>query len=383
MQYNDLCGNQVSRLGMGIMRLPASGPMGSVINEEEAIKVMDAAHEAGVNYFDTAYFYHGGTAEAFATKCLKRYPEDSYFFATKIPWSEADGTPAIPQQVFENQLEICQRDFFDYYLLQNVHDSSIDIYMDEERGFVSYLLEQKRKGKIRHLGFSAHCSPENLERWLNYVGDEMEFCQLEINYMDWVLQKAEKKYNLITEAGLPVVVMEPLRGGRLADIQEDEAREKLAALAPDMTPAEVSFRWLKELDNVRVVLSGMGSVEVVEENAKTFSDDKGLPAEVKAGLDDVVKGLVTLTPCTECKYCMRVCPQGIAIPAMIRLRDDCKFRASLIAAMGLDAYPPEQRADHCIQCGTCLPACPQSLDIPTLMAEMAELMKLLPDPNKH
>ena len=383
MIYHDLCGNQVSALGMGIMRLPCIGQGDAHIDEEKATAIFDYAHEHGVNYFDTSYFYHSGNAEAFAHKTLKRYPEGSWFYATKMPWSEADGSTINAQKVFDYQLELSGRDYFDYYLIQNVHDTSIKTYMDRSNGIVDTILEQKRKGRIRHLGFSAHATPENLERFMNFVGDDIDFIQLQVNYLDWKLQKAEEKYKMVTEAGFPIVVMEPLRGGRLANVQQEGARELMAQVAPDMTPAEISFRWLQSLDNVRVILSGFGSMEAVEEDVSIFEEEKPLDQAVIDALPEIREKLVAMTPCTECRYCMRVCPQGLEIPRLIRLRDDCKFRTSLIAAMGVDAIPPEKRADHCIQCGTCTTACPQGIDIPEIMADMVEIMKKLPDPNKH
>ena len=370
MQYENLCGNNVSRLGLGIMRMPCIGQGDAVIDEEKSLEIMDYLHENGVNYFDTALFYHSGNAERFLGKALKRYASGSYFISTKMPWYANDGLPFSPQRLFELQLEKFGVESFDYYLIQNVHDSTIDTYLNKDLGIVSYLVEQKKKGRIKHLGFSAHASIENLERFMNFAGDHMEFAQLQINYLDWRLQKAEQKLALVDEANLPVVVMEPLRGGRLANVN-DEARKALSAIDEQATPAELSLRWIQQLPQVKVVLSGMGTMDAARENVATFDQMKTFTPQQMGQFREAAACLVAMQPCTECRYCCKVCPQGLDIPRLIRLHDDCAFRASLITAMGLQALPGDQRAGACIQCGACASNCPQNINIPQLMAEQA------------
>lgn len=210
MIYKKFQDINLSRLGMGNMRLPVSRGR---IDEKRAQEIIDYAMAQGINYYDTAYVYHSGESESFLGKALKKYPRDSYYLATKF-YVMAD--PDI-EKVFEEQLRKLDTDYIDFYLLHCVNEETCDAYMKPERKYLDFLMEQKAKGRIRHIGFSSHGKPATLERFLNW-SDCFEFVQIQLNYLDWTMQDAKKQYEIITEHGLPVWVMEPVRGGRLASL---------------------------------------------------------------------------------------------------------------------------------------------------------------------
>ena len=219
MQYSEACGEKLSRLGFGCMRLPLTEE--KAIDEAELQRMVDYAIAHGVNYFDTAYPYHGGMSEICIGKALARHPRGEWFLADKYPGHQI-ASSYHPEEIFEEQLKKCGVEYFDFYLLHNVYENSIGVYTDPRWGILDYFKEQKRLGRIRHLGFSSHARPDTLKRFLDDAGDSMEFCQIQLNYLDWSLQDAKTKYELLTERGIPVWVMEPLRGGRLAALPEDE-----------------------------------------------------------------------------------------------------------------------------------------------------------------
>ena len=221
MIYNDFQGIKLSGLGLGMMRLPVVDGNDAQVDEEKAAAVIDLAYRSGINYFDTAWGYHNGNSERVAGKYLSRYPRESYYLATKFPGYDNSNMRKV-KEIFEAQLEKCQTKYFDFYLFHNVYEGNIDDYLDPNFGILDYLLEQKRAGRIRHLGFSAHGSLEVIRRFLGAYGPHMEFCQLQLNYLDWHFQQAAEKAALVREAGLPIWVMEPLRGGKLATLGPEE-----------------------------------------------------------------------------------------------------------------------------------------------------------------
>jgi predicted aldo/keto reductase-like oxidoreductase len=253
---------------MGNMRLPTVGERGP-IDEEKAREIIEYAYEHGVNYFDTAYGYHGGESERFVGKVLNQYPRESWHLATKMPGHmmryrngrlEFAGyltglAVASPADIFEEQLEKCGVDYFDFYLLHNLCETAYDFYTDEDLGVVEYLLAQKEAGRIRHLGFSAHARAETIDRFLNWK-ECFEFVQIQLNYLDWTLQDAKRKYEVITNHGIPVITMESCRGGRLASLNE-KADAMLKRARPNDSIASWAFRFIQSLPNVQVVLSGM------------------------------------------------------------------------------------------------------------------------------
>ena len=231
MIYRDFQDLKLSALGMGAMRLPVVDGDDARIDEAAAFEMVDLAMKSGVNYYDTAWGYHNGNSELVMGKALARYPRESFYLATKFPGYDLSNMPKA-QEIFEKQLEKCQVEYFDFYLFHNVCEMNIDAYLDPQYGIYEYLLEQKKNGRIRHLGFSAHGDYQVIQRFLDAYGKDMEFCQLQLNYLDWEFQNAKQKVELLDQWNIPVWVMEPLRGGRLASLApEDE--EKLKALRPE------------------------------------------------------------------------------------------------------------------------------------------------------
>ena len=212
MIYREFEGLKLSGLGLGMMRLPVVQGRDDQVDEARTAEMIDYAYRHGVNYFDTAWGYHGGQSELVAGKCLSKYPRDSYFLATKFPGYDNANMGKV-EEIFEAQLKKCQTPYFDFYLFHNVYEGNIDDYLNPKYGILAYLLKQKENGRIRHLGFSAHGSTEVIRRFLDAYRKHLEFCQLQLNYMDWHFQHAEEKVKLVQEAGLPIWVMEPLRGG--------------------------------------------------------------------------------------------------------------------------------------------------------------------------
>ena len=368
MLYNEACGKRLSRLGFGCMRLPQTPD--KTIDEAVFQQMVDEAVAAGVNYFDTAWPYHGGHSEIALGKALKRHPKEKWFIADKYPGHQI-ASSYNPAEIFEAQLEKCGVDAFDFYLLHNVYENSIGVYTDPKWGILDYFKEQKRLGRIRHLGFSSHARPDTLARFLDYVGDSMEFCQIQLNYLDWTLQDAKAKYDLLTSRNIPVWVMEPLRGGRLAALSgDDEAR--LKALRPGESVASWGFRWLQALPNVKIVLSGMSAPEQMRDNLQTFSGGTPLSEEEKSVLAEIAEGLKNALPCTRCRYCCDGCPMGLDIPMLIHALNDLKFAGSMTVPMQMDALPEDKKPSACIGCGACAAVCPQNIDIPAAMAELAD-----------
>lgn len=232
------------------------------------------AMEQGINYYDTAWGYHSGNSELVMGKALGRYPRESYYLATKFPGYDLANMDKV-EEIFEKQLEKCGVEYFDFYLFHNVCEMNIDAYLDEKYGIFPYLMKQKENGRIRHLGFSAHGSYDVMKRFLDAYGEQMEFCQIQLNWMDWNFQNAKEKVELLKEHGIPVWVMEPLRGGRLTSLSEEHT-QKLKELREEESAAAWAFRFLQAIPEVKVVLSGMSNMEQLKENIHTFSEDQPL-----------------------------------------------------------------------------------------------------------
>ena len=366
---------RLSALGLGAMRLPILQDGSGEIDQQALDRMVDAAIEGGVNYFDTAYPYHGGKSEIAIGRSLARYPRESWFLADKFPGHQnVPGVePLDPQTVFEDQLKKCGVEYFDFYLLHNVNENSMLYYGDPSKHFMDYFLEQKRLGRIRHLGFSCHAEPEGLKRFLALYGEQMEFCQIQLNYVDWTLQKAEEKCRILREAGLPVWVMEPVRGGKLAAFGE-ETEAALRALRPEESTPAWAFRWLQTVPKPTMVLSGMSSLAQMEDNIKTFSEEKPLTEEELALLDRIAAGLARLIPCTGCRYCCAGCPMELDIPRLLGLSNEMAMGSSINIVMRYTALGDGHRADACIGCGQCTQACPQKIRVPEEMRKFAELM---------
>jgi len=370
-------GTQLSLLGFGTMRLPLSGDGGNgEIDEATVNEMVRFAHENGVNYFDTAYPYHDGESERVLGRVLGQFPRESYYLATKYPGHQISSS-YNPQEIFEEQLEKCGVEYFDFYLLHNVYENSIQTYMDSRWGIIDYFIEQKKNGRIRHFGFSSHGNAENLKQFLDKYSDVMEFCQIQMNYIDWSLQDAKTRYELLTERNIPVWVMEPVRGGALAKLPEP-SEQKLKALRPEESIAAWAFRWLQTLPNVKTILSGMSSMDQVTDNVKTFATVNPLNSKEIELLYKVASEMKNSLPCTACRYCCAECPQKLDIPALISSYNDMRFSPRINVGMRIEAMPVEKRPSACISCGRCSKMCPQNINIPQAMKEFAEALSKMP-----
>ena len=378
MMYREMCGHKVSLLGFGAMRLPVIDGQEACVDEQATLDMVDYAFEQGINYFDTAYGYHEGNSQKVMGKALARYPRDSFYLATKFPGYDTGNFGKV-EQIFEDQLAACGVDYFDFYLLHNVCELNVDQYLDDETyGTVSYLLEQKAAGRIGHLGFSVHGTQETFMRLLDAYGEHMEFCQIQLNYMDWSFQDARAKVAVLNERNIPIVVMEPLRGGDLISLPAEDVAA-LEKLRPGKSAVDWAFRYVQDVPGVACVLSGMSHMDQLVENAKIFeaadtlSDDQ-VAALYKIAADKVAK---TALPCTKCRYCTSYCPQELDIPRLIELYNEHCSREgfAFIAPMALGAMPPEKHPSACIGCGACADVCPQRIDIPGAFADFAERLK--------
>ena len=370
MIYKNFQNHKLSALGLGAMRLPVIGGDDSKIDETAAEKMVDYAMEHGINYYDTAWGYHGGQSELVIGRALKRYPRESYYLATKFPGYDLSNMDKV-EEIFEKQLKKCGVEYFDFYLFHNVCEMNIDAYLDDKYGIYRYLMKQKRAGRIRHLGFSAHGSYDVMKRFLEAYGEGMEFCQIQLNYLDWNFQDAKGKLELLAEHQLPVWVMEPLRGGKLAELSEEDA-ELLKNLRPDESVPAWAFRFLQSIPGVTMVLSGMSNSEQLRENIQTFEEEKPLNSKEMEKLLKIANNMVEkiALPCTACRYCVSHCPQGLDIPALLALyKEHCVTDGGFIAPMALSAIPEEKRPGACIGCRSCEAVCPQQIKVSEAMAD--------------
>lgn len=364
-KFHDL---NLSALGFGAMRLPVLEDKS--IDEEQVFAMVDHAIANGVNYFDTAYPYHSGKSEIVIGKALKRYPRESFNLATKYPGHQIM-SQHDPAGIFNEQLAKCGVDYFDFYLLHNVCEDSLPIYEDQRWKIIDYFAEQKRLGKIRHLGMSSHGQPEMLEAFVEKYGDVIEFCQIQLNYLDWSLQDAELKYDILTKHGIPVWVMEPLHGGKLCSLSDEDAA-KLDAFRLGTTPTEWAFRFLQRLPNVTMILSGMSSIDQMKMNTRIFEEDIPLNGEETKVLLDIAEGMKDSLPCTGCRYCCDGCPMGLNIPRLISIYNQVRFdKSGFTASMYLDSLPEDKLPSACIGCGQCAAICPQKIDIPEALKDLA------------
>ena len=370
MMYRDFQDVKLSALGMGAMRLPVVDGDDSKIDEAAAFAMVDEAMARGVNYYDTAWGYHSGNSELVMGKALARHPREKFYLATKFPGYDLSNMGKV-EEIFEKQLEKCQVEYFDFYLFHNVCEMNIDAYLDPKYGTYDYLLAQKKNGRIRHLGFSAHGDYDVMKRFLEAYGKDMEFCQIQLNYLDWDFQDAKRKVELLDQWNIPVWVMEPLRGGKLASLApEDEA--KLKALRPDEGIPAWAFRYLQSIPGVVVTLSGMSNMEQMKENIATFETDKPLNETELETLHAIAQGMVKkiVLPCTACHYCTSHCPQGLDIPNLLSLYNEhCFTQGGFIAPMALSAIPADKQPSACIGCRSCEAVCPQGIKISEAMAD--------------
>lgn len=372
MIYREFQGEKLSALGMGAMRLPVVDGDDARIDEAAAAAMVDYAMAHGVNYYDTAWGYHNGNSELVMGRALARYPRESYFLADKFPGYDLSNMDKVGA-IFEKQLEKCGVEYFDFYLFHNVCEMNIDAYLDPKYGIFDYLTAQKKAGRIRHLGFSAHGSYAVMKRFLEAYGSEMEFCQIQLNYLDWKFQGAKEKVELLQEYNIPVWVMEPLRGGKLASLAPAD-EEKLQALRPQEGIPAWAFRFLQSIPAVTVTLSGMSNMEQMQENIRTYETEQPLDEnemQTLLGIADAMVGKIAL-PCTACHYCVSHCPQGLDIPGLLALYNEhCFTDGGFIAPMALSAVPEDKRPNSCIGCRSCEAVCPQQIRISEAMADFA------------
>lgn len=363
-------GEKVSLLGFGAMRFPTNED--GTINRPESEKMLDLAFENGVNYFDTAYMYHNGESQSFLGEALKKYDRSSFYITNKFPVWMVE-TKADVARIFEDQLAKCQVEYFDYYLVHAIDKDRIRV-LDDYKVY-EYLKEQQQVGRIKHLGFSFHDAPEVLEevcsKW------DWDFAQLQLNYLDWEFQRAKEQYEILCKHNLPCIVMEPVRGGALANLPEDVCAVFKKA-APDRSVASWAMRYCASLPNVLTVLSGMTAFDQVEDNLATINDFTPLTdaeqAVIQQALEVYKKN--NLIPCTECKYCID-CPVSVNIPEIFKVYNSYRItnRAEdLINGLkdGSGCVPEE-----CIACGACSSKCPQHIEIPEELARITELSKTL------
>ncbi len=365
MIYHDFHECKLSALGMGCMRFPTIQGNDHEIDEVTTAKMVAQAFAGGINYFDTAWFYHGGNSETVIGNILKNYPRDSFYLATKFPGIDPEHGRHSIQQIFERQLEKCQVDHFDFYLYHNVSEGRIDMMMNPEYGIHEYLMEQKRLGRIRHLGFSTHASLTTVKRFLDTYGNDLEFCQIQLNWLDWKLQDAKAKVDLLNEYHIPIWVMEPVRGGRLVNLP-DEDLSILNELRPGVKTPEWAFRFLQGIPGVTMVLSGMTNEAQLQENLETFAESKPLNEREFDVLMGIADRMIesNAVPCTGCNYCVDHCPMNIPIPDMIKMYNELMN--------GNPQAPGEPGPGDCVACGKCRIHCPQGINIPGVMEAFAK-----------
>jgi predicted aldo/keto reductase-like oxidoreductase len=374
MIYKEFQGLKLSALGMGTVRLPITSENSADVNIPAVDKMVDAAIAQGVNYFDLGWDYHGCRAETIVSQSLLRYPRDSYYLATKFPGYYPDKLDKV-EEIFEEQLRHCGVDYFDFYLLHNVCEANIDAYLDPKYGIIDYLLKQKEAGRIRHFGFSTHGEVENIRAFLDAAGQHMEFCQIQLNWLDWTFQRAKEKVALLRERNIPVWVMEPLRGGKILLKLAEEHVKRLQTLRPEETVYGWGLRFLQTIPEVTMTLSGFSSVEHVMENTKTFSEEKPLTPEEWDVLQSIAETLKqkSSVPCTACRYCVSHCPQQLNIPKLLEFYNEQSFSGGgFIAPRAMMALPEQQRATACIGCGSCEAFCPQNIKISGAMAALVQ-----------
>ncbi len=369
MLYKEFKGKSLSALGLGTMRLPQT-PDGS-IDKAHTAKMIGYALCQGINYFDTAWKYHGGESETVIGEILSQYPRESYYLADKFPGFDLNLFDQM-EDIFFSQLEKCKAEYFDFYLCHNVCERNLEAYLSKDVGAIEFFLKQKKEGRIKHLGFSTHAELPALKKFLEAHGDSMEFCQIQLNYLDWNWQKAKEKVDLLRKYNLPVWVMEPLRGGSLVSLPE-RSMEKFHAIAQDLSPIEAAFAFLRTIPEVTMILSGMSNMEQLEENIQLFSRESTLSAEAFQTLPTLGREMIEAVPCTACRYCTEYCPRSLDIPRLMRIYNENQFNGSTFA---LNSLPKEKKPSSCLGCRQCEAVCPQNIPISEKLKEIALKEKL-------
>lgn len=376
MIYNDFQDLKLSALGMGSMRLPVLDGNDSNIDFDATKEMIAYCMKSGINYYDTAYGYHGGNSELVVGKLLKDYDRSSYYLASKFPGYDLSNMSKV-EEIFEEQLKKCQVDYFDFYMFHNVCEMNIDEYLNPEYGIFDYLMEQKKNGRIRHLGFSAHGDIDCITRFLKAYGNAMEFGQLELNYFDYNFQNAKGKVELLDKWNIPVWVMEPVRGGQLARLSP-EATAKLKQARPDEDIPAWAFRFLQAIPNVTVTLSGMSNMEQLRANISTYAESKPLDEDEMQLILGIADKMIseTTVPCTGCHYCVSKCPKGLDIPFLLKQYNEAMVAGAgdFIAPMALSSVATDKQPECCINCHSCEKVCPQTIKIPEELKKFAAKM---------
>ncbi len=371
MIYKNFKGLNLSALGFGTMRLPTLNNDLSKIDEEKTAEMVKYSIEHGVNYFDTAWGYHMGQSETVMGRVLSAHPRESFYLATKFPGYDINNMGKVAE-IFEKQLKKCQVEYFDFYLVHNVCEANIEYYLDSKYQTVEYLLEQKKNGRIKHLGFSTHADFNNFKRFLDKYGEYMEFCQIQLNYLDYEFQDAKAKLDYLKKLDIPVWVMEPIRGGRLAKLSEAESRAIKEIRENESAPA-LAFRFIQSIPSVVVTLSGMSDFQQVKENIKTFEMEAPLNEAEFNSILALGKKMTQAVPCTSCRYCTEYCPMELDIPKLISLYNEQVFSGGgFIVSMNLGSMPKEKLPNACIGCGACQAVCPQGIKIPEIFADFVK-----------
>lgn len=364
MQYTEFCSNKISRLGYGCMRFPKVEGSDYEIDEKKARELLEYAYDHGVNYYDTAWPYHMRTSERFLGSFLKTKDRSSFFVATKLPLFNLKCTEEA-EEIFNKQRENLGLEYFDYYLLHAVNKERFE--MIKRLDLYEFLVKKKEEGLIRNLGFSFHDTPQVLDEITNTYS--FDFAQIQLNYIDWELQNARLQYEILTSKDIPVIVMEPCRGGALSSLGY-ETEEILTSCSPDNSISSWAFRYVKELDNVHVVLSGMSNMEQLKDNIKTFSEDNPFKEKERKALDAAIRSFLSnrTIKCTKCRYCMP-CSVKIEIPEVFSVYNS--YLLSKDRAAFIESYSKMTvKANECIDCQKCVKACPQGLEINKLVKEV-------------
>lgn len=360
-------GEEISLLGYGCMRLPLLE--NGKIDYTAAQKLIDRSMEAGINYYDTAYLYHQGESETFVGSAFKKYPRSEYFLATKMPtWTMIRSQEQV-REIFEEQLRKCGVDYFDFYLAHGLNAENFKHF--EKIGIYEILKEKKQEGKIHHLGFSFHDNPAILEEILNT--HKWDFVQIQLNYIDWEALSSKKQYEILSTRNIPVTIMEPVRGGALATLNE-KAIDIFQKADPKASAASWAIRFAASLPGVMCVLSGMSTMEQLEDNIKTMDDFHAISVEEYTVIKEAAMAFRAsgTIPCTGCRYCMD-CPAGVDIPGVFSIYNHYRSRGKLVDFKNsYRSLFESQQAHNCIGCRRCTYHCPQKIDIPGYMHEIAE-----------
>lgn len=359
---------EISRLGLGNMRLPCKTPMkreaNPLIDYNKAQELVDMAYENGVNYFDTAYMYHAGKSEKFIGQALKKYPRESYYLADKLPiWMCK--RPADMQKIFDKQLQRTGIDCFDFYLLHSLDKGNFE--KCEKYGAYDFLLEKQKQGLIKNIGFSFHGTIDDLKTIV--AAHHWDFAQIQMNYLDWKNQDAKTQYEILTQAGIPVIVMEPVRGGKLADVPK-KVEELFVNNAPDKSIASWAIRFCATHDNVLTILSGMNAKEQMLDNLQSLTDFVPM-TDVELKICQNAASIINeseIIPCTGCDYCAD-CPKSVKISTIFDVYNKLKTE-EYTAEQAKEKYAQiDVNHTQCVACGKCKEHCPQSIDIPKMLSE--------------